>query len=197
LERQNLQSELKLLKNQINPHFLFNTLNNIDRLIASDPPKASSMLLGTAGIMRYMIYDTDSTISSLAQELEQIRNYIDLQKMQYANPDLVEYTLKGNYDDIQVAPMLFIPFIENAFKHCTDKTVKQAIRFSFTIEDKIIRFESKNIANPEQSIEKDHTGGVGLETVKRRLELLYPGKHQLQIDEKNNLFNVLLTIDTR
>ena len=197
LERQNLQSELKLLKNQINPHFLFNTLNNIDRLIVSNPNKASTMLVGLSGMMRYMIYDTNSNISPLSQELQQINNYIDLQKMQYANPDLVEYSVKGNYENIQVAPMLFIPFIENAFKHCTDKTVKYAIQFSFKIEEKIIYFESKNISNLTQHIEKDSTRGIGLETVKRRLELLYPNKHQLQIDEKNNIFAVSLTLDTQ
>ena len=197
LEKQNLQSELKLLKNQVNPHFLFNTLNNIDSLIVSNPNKASSMLVGLSGMMRYMIYDTNSNISPLSQELQQIKNYIDLQKMQYVNSDLVKYSVKGNYENIKVAPMLFIPFIENAFKHCTDKTVAYAIQFSFKIEEKIIYFESKNIANLTQHIEKDSTGGIGLETVKRRLELLYPNKHQLQIDEKNNLFSVLLSIDTQ
>ncbi|MDR2037778.1 MAG: histidine kinase [Bacteroidales bacterium] len=197
LERQNLQSELKLLKNQINPHFLFNTLNNIDSLITSNPDKASSMLVGLSGMMRYMIYDTNSNISPLSQELQQIRSYIDLQEMQYANHDLVDYSVKGNYENIEVAPMLFIPFIENAFKHCTDKTVKHAIRFSFRMEDNKIYFESVNIANPAQHIEKDSTGGIGLETVKRRLELLYPGRHKLQIDEKNDLFCVSLSVDTR
>ena len=197
LERQNLQSELKLLKNQINPHFLFNTLNNIDSLIASNPDKASSMLVGLSGMMRYMIYDTNSNISPFSLELQQIRNYIDLQEMQYANPDLVEYSVKGYPEGIEVAPMLFIPFIENAFKHCTDKTAKHAIRFSLRMEDKKIFFESVNIANPSQHIEKDSTGGIGLETVKRRLELLYPDKHKLQIDEKNDLFCVFLSIDTR
>jgi len=197
LERQNLQSELKLLKNQVNPHFLFNTLNNIDRLIASNPDKASVMLVGLSGMMRYMIYDTNANISPLSQELQQIRNYIDLQEMQYANPDLVAYSVEGSQEGIEVAPMLFIPFIENAFKHCTDKTVQHAIRFSFRMEDKRIHFESVNIANPAHHIEKDSTGGIGLETVKRRLELLYPGKHKLQIDEKNDLFCVSLTVETQ
>jgi len=195
LERQNLQSELKLLKSQINPHFLFNTLNNIDRLIVSNPDKASSMLVGLSGMMRYMIYDTNANISPLSLELQQIRNYIDLQLMQYANSDLAAYTVEGDQEGLEVAPMLFIPFIENAFKHCTDKTVKQAIRISFRIEDKRLFFESVNIANPSQHIEKDSTGGIGLETVKRRLDLLYPDKHKLQIDEKNDLFSVFLSID--
>ena len=197
LERKNLQSELKLLKSQINPHFLFNTLNNIDSLITSNPDKASSMLIGLSGMMRYMIYDTNSNISPFSQELQQIRSYVDLQEMQYANSDLVTYSVEGDHEGIEVAPMLFIPFIENAFKHCTDKTVKHAIRFSFRMEEKRICFESVNIANPAQHIEKDGTGGIGLETVKRRLELLYPGKHKLQIDEKNDLFCVFLSIDTK
>jgi LytS/YehU family sensor histidine kinase len=144
-----------------------------------------------------MIYETNSNSSPLSKELQQIRNYIDLQEMQYANPDLVSYSVEGNHEGIEVAPMLFIPFIENAFKHCTDKTVKHAIRFSFRIEGKRIEFEAVNIANPAQHIEKDSTGGIGLETVKRRLELVYPDRHKFQIDQKIDLFCVYLSIDTR
>ncbi len=197
LEKQNLQSELKLLKNQVNPHFLFNTLNNIDSLISSNPGKASAMLVGLSGMMRYMIYDTNAGKVPLEQELQQIRNYLDLQEMQYANAGLVEYTVIGNPEGIDVAPMLFIPFIENAFKHCTDKDKRHAIRFLFDIDGKTIRFESVNIADPSQHITKDSTGGIGLETVKRRLELLYPGRHKLQIDRKNDFFSVFLSIDTQ
>lgn len=197
LEKQNLQTELSLLKNQINPHFLFNTLNNIDSLIASDPGKASAALVGLSGMMRYMIYETNTGETLLVQELQQIENYLELQKIQYANSELTNYSVNGDPEGIVLAPMLFIPFVENAFKHCTDKSQKHAIQFTFNIKDKMILFESTNIADPEQHMAKDGTCGIGLDIVKRRLELLYPGKHQLRIDGKNYLFSVFLSIDTQ
>ncbi|MDR0835823.1 MAG: histidine kinase [Tannerella sp.] len=197
LEKQNLQSELKLLKNQINPHFLFNTLNNIDSLIKSDTDKASAALLAMSDMMRYMIYDTNTEKVPLVQELAYIENYLNLQAMQFANTELVKYSVEGNSGDIAVAPMLFIPFIENAFKHCSGKTVRHAICIMFAMDGATIRFRAENIVNPETPITKDATGGIGLDTVKRRLEILYPDKYALQINEKNDCFSVFLTIDTR
>ena len=194
LEKQNLQSELALLKNQINPHFLFNTLNNIDSLIKSNPDHASKSLLELSGIMRYMLYETNADRVSLQKEMDYINDYLKLQKIQYANAQLVDYTVSGNSEGITVAPMLFIPFIENAFKHCTDKEKVHAIRFLMTISKQQIYFEANNIVDPNHSISKDSTSGVGLETVKRRLAILYPNKHSLQISEENNLFCVQLNI---
>ena len=196
LEKQNLQSELALLKNQINPHFLFNTLNNIDSLIKSNPDHASQSLLELSGIMRYMLYETNTNRVFLQKELDYIDDYLKLQKIQYANSQLVDYSVFGNTEGIKVAPMLFIPFIENAFKHCTDKEKEHAIQFSMEITAKQIRFQSKNIANPNHRISKDGTSGVGLDTVKRRLAILYPNKHSLHINEKNNLFCIELNIET-
>ena len=196
LEKQHLQSELALLKNQINPHFLFNTLNNIDSLIKSNPDHASKSLLELSGIMRYMLYETNTQRVPLQKELDYIEDYLKLQKIQYANAQLVEYTVSGDPDNIEIAPMLFIPFIENAFKHCTDKEKAHAIQFSMEINDKQIRFKASNIADPNHPISKDSTNGIGLDTVKRRLAILYPDKHSLQISEKNNLFCVELNIDS-
>lgn len=196
LEKQNLQSELQLLKNQINPHFLFNTLNNIDSLIRSNPEKASNALVQISGIMRYMIYETNTPWVPLKKELEYIENYLHLQHLQYANLQLVDYSVKGNPDSIQVAPMLFIPFIENAFKHCTDKTKTSAIRICFEITDKQISFFISNIADQTQSIHKDETRGIGLNIVKRRLDIIYPEQYTLCIKEINNLFCVTLSLKT-
>lgn len=195
LEKQNLQSELQLLKSQINPHFLFNTLNNIDSLIRSNPEKASNALVQISGMMRYMIYETNAPSVPLKKELDYIENLLHLQQLQYANPQLVDYSVKGNPDDIQVAPMLFVPFIENAFKHCTDKTKKGAIRISFELTGEQISFSISNIAD-KQSIHKDETSGIGLNIVKRRLEIIYPEQYNLSIEEKNNLFCVALNLKT-
>jgi hypothetical protein len=194
LEKQNLQSELALLKNQINPHFLFNTLNNIDSLIKTNPNHASQSLIELSDMMRYMLYETKPERVPLQNELAYIENYMKLQKLQYANTQLVEYSVSGNPCEIKVAPMLFIPFIENAFKHCTDKEKIHAIRFSFEISPKQIIFQSSNISDDKHLIFKDSSNGVGLETVKRRLEILYPKRYSLQIDKKNDLFCVSLMI---
>ena len=194
LEKQNLQSELALLKNQINPHFLFNTLNNIDSLIKSNPDYASQSLIELSDMMRYMLYETNADRVPLQKELNYIEDYLKLQKLQQANPQLVDYSISGNPDEITIAPMLFIPFIENAFKHCTDKEKVYAIRFSINITEKQVSFRASNISDSKR-INKDSSSGIGLETVKRRLEILYPNKHSLQIDKKNDLFCVELDIN--
>jgi len=194
LEKKNLQSELAMLKNQINPHFLFNTLNNIDSMIKKNPDCASQSIVELSDMMRYMIYEANIEKVPLKKELDYIDNFLHLQKLQYGNQELVEYTLSGEPEQIEVAPMLFIPFVENAFKHCTNKEIKQAIRFSFVFDAREIRFEALNIADKTQAISKDKTSGIGLDTVKRRLEILYPNRHDLEIQEKNDLFCVSLTL---
>lgn len=194
LERRNLQSELKLLKNQLNPHFLFNTLNNIDSLIHSNPERASKSLVQMSEMMRYMIYETNIPEVDLNQELDYINNYLDLQQLQYDNPELVSYTLEGTSDGVRIAPMLFISFIENAFKHCTDKKAPNAIRLFLQIQKSEIHFEVSNLFDPTKHINKDSSSGIGLSIVKRRLDFLYPNRYSLQINQKNGYFDVSLTI---
>lgn len=196
LARENLQSELALLKNQINPHFLFNTLNNIDSLMKSNTEKASHTLLKLSEILRYMIYDTNVAKVQLADEIRHIESYIELQKLTFVNRDLVSFNVQGNLDNILISPMLFIPFVENAFKHCTDKNHPGAIKITFTIHGKQVLFESDNVSDLTKRINKDEASGVGLNNVRRRLELIYPGLHTIHIKEENNTFSVTLTVDT-
>jgi len=196
LAKQNLQSEMALLKSQVNPHFLFNTLNNIDSLIKTNTDKASEMLVKLSEIMRYMIYETNIERVYLSNEISHLKSYIDLQKIQFANAELASLSIKGSPNNILIAPMLFIPFVENAFKHCTNKNAQNAIRISFSIEKNIINFNCENIFDTTQHIFKDGASGVGLNIVERRLNLIYSGKHSLIINEKNNTFQVILSIDT-
>jgi two-component system, LytTR family, sensor kinase len=194
--KQNLQSELALLKNQINPHFLFNTLNNIDSLIKNNTEKASETLVKLSEILRYMIYDTNIAQIQLSDEISHIESYIELQKLQFANRELVSLSVQGNPGNTPIAPMLFIPFVENAFKHCTDKSITNAIRIKFTIYDGHVLFESINVSDRTQRINKDEASGVGLNIVRRRLEIIYPGRHTLNIKEENNTFIVTLSVNT-
>jgi sensor histidine kinase YesM len=194
--KQNLQSELALLKNQINPHFLFNTLNNIDSLIKSNVDRASETLVKLSEILRYMIYDTNVDRVLLSNEIKHIESYVDLQKIQFANVELVFLSTQGKVDNIMIAPMLFIPFVENAFKHCNVKSIQNAIRINFTIDNKMVNFECTNLFDKFHKITKDSASGIGLNIIKRRLELLYPDSHTLIINEVNNNFKVSLSINT-
>jgi hypothetical protein len=194
--RQNLQSELSLLRNQINPHFLFNTLNSIDSLIQSNKDKASEVLLRLSGILRYMIYESNESSVPLSKEIDHMKSYIELQRIQSSNPELVNFSLSGNPEGIRIAPMLFIPFVENAFKHCTNKSMSGAIRISFQLDGKRIIFECINSYDGLNTAGKDPTAGIGLPVVRRRLELIYPSRHHLEIREERATFHVLLTLDT-
>jgi two-component system, LytTR family, sensor kinase len=194
LESKNLQSELSLLRTQINPHFLFNTLNNIDALIRKDPAQASDMLIKLSKEMRYMLYDSNTEKISLASEVEFIKDYISMQRSRVKNPEGIELNLDGNFNNVELPPMLFIPFIENAFKHCHKQDEDSAIVFNLSRNNNEITFESRNCFDPNGQGHKDKTGGIGLELVKKRLDLLYPGKHRFMIDKAGNQFQVSLTI---
>ncbi len=193
LENRNLKNELELLKSQINPHFLFNTLNNIDSFIHTAPEEASRSLITLSNMLRYMIYDTKTNVVPLIKEIEYIENFIQLQHFRYKNPDYIKLSLPEGCSGFQVAPILFIPFIENAFKHSYNAGKIPVISISLTCNKHMLQFNCDNYFNPGQS-QQQRTGGVGLENVKRRLELLYPGKYLLDISKENNIFSVNLSI---
>ncbi len=194
LNEQRYQAEIELLKSKINPHFLFNTINNIDMLISSDPGRASQYLNALSDIMRFMLYETKDERIPLAKELDYIRKYIDLQRIRSSNEAYVTCRISGDGKPLQIAPMLFIPFIENAFKHAESKKSEQAIVISLAIEQKTITFECSNRYSvlPVSDL---YAGGLGNDLMKKRLELLYPDKHTLQIADKNDFYTVKLTIN--
>lgn len=195
LEQKTIQSELNLLRSQINPHFLFNTLNNIDTLIRKDATKASDLLIKLSVQMRYMLYDSNTEKIDLGSEIEFIKDYISLQMLRIKNQDAVKADFNGDYKNILVPPMLFIPFIENAFKHCSDTNVNDAIVFRIEANENGIIFESENLFDDDFKGSKDKTGGVGIDLAQKRLQLLYPGKHTLDISKKDNRFHVSLNIE--
>lgn len=194
LEKQNAESNLALLRTQINPHFLFNTLHNIDALIMDNQEKASKALIKLSDIMRYMLQESLLNYVSLKKELNYIENYISLERLRIKNPDFVKFSINGDYEAIIVAPMLFLPFIENAFKHSIDSDCENGMIILFNINKNIITFSCDNKYDKTDS-EKDNTHGIGLETVKKRLELIYPGKHKLKINKNDSSFNVELKIE--
>jgi sensor histidine kinase YesM len=194
LERQNFKSELSLLKNQLNPHFLFNTLNNIDSLINEHSPNASLALNKLSEIMRYVVYDSEKELVSLQDEIDYIRNYIALQKLRIANENIIKFSVTGDLSNKQIAPMLFIPFVENAFKHSSLKNKSEnLIEIKIEIGENEFAFHCSNlIAN----INKDKSSGIGLGLVKKRLDMLFKEKYTLSIDNLENKFVVDLYIKT-
>jgi two-component system LytT family sensor kinase len=194
LEKENLESKLGLLRAQVSPHFLFNTLHNIDGLIANNQKAASSSLIKLSEVLRYMLYDSRPEEGVyLKQEIDHINNYLSLQKLRLQNPDLCKIEISGSPEEIKVAPLLFIPFIENAFKHSSSSGGKEAILIKFKITASMVSFHCENHFDDSDN-EKDSASGIGLDNVRQRLKLLYPSKHKLVINSDNNRFKVVLEI---
>lgn len=192
IENRHLRTENELLKSQISPHFLFNTLNNIDSFIVSEPQKASETLISLSQILRYMIYETKTEVVSLANEVECIRNYINLQKIRLPNPEAVRVCIPDHTGNYTIAPLILLPFIENAFKHATQLDKADAIKISIELTDGHIHFSCFNTCNEKTSSNKP--GGFGLENVKRRLEFIYKKRYTLDIARTSCTFEVKLTI---
>ncbi len=194
-EKKHLQSRnaLLLLQAQLNPHFLFNSLNNIDVLIEETPKIASEYLKKLSDILRYVLYETKEEETDLSKEIAQIGSYIDLQKIRSSNLNYVRLNLTGALKNQKIAPMIFIPFIENAFKHSKNKTIDHAIDIQFDIRGNSVKMICKNYYEPTQ-LEVVKNEGLGNETMKQRLNLLYPKKHELIINQSEHWFTVSLTI---
>lgn len=194
LENKNKTSELALLRTQLNPHFLFNTLNNIDSLILTNPEKASDAIIKLSDIMRFMLYDTNTDMVSLEKELNYLKSYIALQQMRFKDSKFVKFVNEGNCNGKTIAPMLFIPFVENAFKHGSKNVKSPGIEIYLTCKEDSISFDVINHFDGTQEMNKDKTQGIGLANTRRRLELLYPGQHELRITRENGFYTSSLKI---
>lgn len=197
LLNENLQTEMKFLKSQINPHFLFNALNNIYSLSVTRSEKAPDMILKLSEMLRYVLYECNNKKVALGKEIIYIQNFIDFQVLKVeGSPNLIV-----DYDEVDanlmVEPMLFIPFIENSFKHSTIEDLEHGfIALDLETKEEKISFKIRN-SIPENHYTKDFSGGIGLQNIKKRLELLYPGKYELNIHQNEKSFSVQLTIDTK
>lgn len=194
LNKKNHEMELELIRAQINPHFLFNTINNIDVLIQKDTEKASAYLNKLSDMMRFMLYETKTEKIYLAKELAYIEKYIELQQIRSSNPDYIRYEVTGEPDAILIEPMLFIPFIENAFKHAENKKIENAIRISILIEKERIQFECENYYTAQPQL-KPEQRGLGNELIRKRLLLLYPTTHTLEVRDQSNIYQVKLILN--
>jgi len=193
LKQKNFETELALVKMQLSPHFLFNTINNIDVLIEKDAKAASAYLNKLSDLMRFMLYETKSENLPLQQELSYIDKYIDLQKIRSANVNFVKYAVEGDPGNWVIAPMLFMPFIENAFKHSGNRRADNGIVIRISVSADKIDFYCENCFS-NIAEKRNEPGGLGNDLLQKRLELLYPGRHLLQTETANNLYKVQLII---
>ena len=193
LETLRLKDELKFLKAQINPHFFMNMLNNIHAMIELDPVKAQDMTLELSKLMRYVLYEGDNAVTSFAGEVAFLESYVTLMKRRYpASKVNVVFDVSQNPSkDLIVPPMLFVTFVENAFKHGVSYRNKSEIRISLYESGEVIHFQCMNTRH---KFVHDQDGGVGLDNVRRRLDILYTDRYSLDIEEDKDNFKVSLTI---
>lgn len=197
LESQTLQSELKFLKSQINPHFFFNTLNNLYALTLKKSDLAPEIVLRLSEMMRYMLYESNEKKVALEKEINYVINYIELEKLRQGKNIDISFELEGLVKNQRIAPLMFIPFLENSFKHGVDTQIKSGhVNIKLTLDDDKVELDIEN-SKPQQVQVRSNkkSGGIGLENVKRRLMLLYPQKHSLNIIDNAESFRVLLNIE--
>ncbi|MCR8561111.1 histidine kinase [Mucilaginibacter sp. BJC16-A38] len=197
LEQDRVTSELSFLKAQINPHFFFNTLNNIYALTHVDADVSRKAIHQLSRMMRYVLYDTQNSTTQLSQEIAFIKDYISLMELRLTDVVKVDFSSPVGLKDMAIAPMIFLPFIENAFKHGVSATQPSHIGITINQKDTVIELNVINTIIKEQSGNLEEGNGIGLNNTRRRLDLLYPGKHDLVINESTseNIYMVHLTLN--
>lgn len=194
IETQKINTELSFLKAQINPHFLFNSLNSIYSLANKKSDDTTEAIITLSELMRYMLYETDKEYVPLKKEIDYIKNYISLQNLRLKDSSGVRFNVHGNLEHY-IEPLLLISFIENAFKYGTDYSGKTSINIQISVENQQLVLNSNNyISNNGKN--KDNSG-IGLQNIKSRLNLLYPKTHSLKIDESEKLYSVELILNLK
>jgi len=196
LIREKMKADIAFLRSQINPHFFFNALNNIFSITQRNNDKeAGEAIVKLSGMMRYMLYESEVELISLSKEVENIANFIEISKLKYSQNDPFEITLntQGNFSRRRIAPLIMLPFVENAIKHGIDSKGNGFVYIDIKTEDSILSFSISNSKTSENITSKKHSG-IGLENVKKRLALQYPQKHKLKLREIEKKYSVELTL---
>ena len=192
LDNQLKLNELKLLKEQLNPHFLFNTLNNLYGLTLEKSDKAPDLVMSLSNLLDYMLYRTTESGVPLQQEIDMVQNYVTIERSRFEGKYPISFDVEGRSNNLKIAPLLFLPLVENCFKHGIRKSIHHSyVRIKLKVEDNSIIFSTSNSMQYDEF--KQH-GGIGLENLKKRLEMIYPQKHQLTLRSENNRFETFLTI---
>jgi LytS/YehU family sensor histidine kinase len=192
LENANLMAENNLLKSQINPHFLFNTLNSIYSQALHKSANTEKSILKLSEILRYMVYETGSEKILLEKDIYYISSFIDLQRMRLPSSVVIDYEVKGDMNNVYISPLILITFIENAFKYGITFAPAYGIHIHIEVVDKMLTLL---VENPIVKHDNKSGGGTGQKNAQRRLDLLYPGKYNLIINTQNEIYSVILKID--
>ncbi|CAM1365863.1 putative two-component system sensor protein, no kinase domain [Tenacibaculum litoreum] len=192
LKNEKTKTELMHLKSQVNPHFFFNTLNNLYGLVGKDAKKAQELILKLSDMMRYSVYDGEKDTVLLSEEVTYLQNYIELHKMRYHKAIDIQFNIDITDNDYKVMPLLFIILLENAFKHGVENLRKNAyVHLNLTAHQNAINFE---IENNFDATEESQEEGIGLQNLKRRLELVYPKNHTLTTSKTDDVYLAKLNI---
>jgi LytS/YehU family sensor histidine kinase len=194
LERKTVQSELGILRSQVNPHFLFNVLNNIDALIYEDKEKASSAIFLLSKIMRYMLQESSHEKVKLDKEMAYIKDYLELAKLSFEDNTFLEFHATGNTFGKQIPPLLFIPIIENAVKHCNKQSKSPGIQINFVIEKDYIELKTSNRIKQHDFKLPDKGTGTGLKNVEKRLKLIHGNNYVFDINRDMDKFDVYIKV---
>ncbi|RYY59106.1 MAG: two-component system sensor protein [Chitinophagaceae bacterium] len=191
LQKQNAESQLQLLKAQVHPHFLFNTLNNIYSHTQTTSPVASQMITGLSSILRFMLYESSQEVVPLAKEIKMISDYIDLEKVRYGTRLDLQVRLPVQADEYYITPLLLLPLVENSFKHGASNILDQPwISLDISLDGNLMQMK---LINAKSDVKGDpESSGIGIRNVRERLALLYPGRHELDLREEADVFIVNL-----
>ncbi|GAA4344154.1 sensor histidine kinase [Flaviaesturariibacter amylovorans] len=193
LQADKLRLELEGLKAQVQPHFFFNTLNNLYALSLQGSPKTSVTIANLSGIMRYVLYEAQQAQVLLAKEIAFIHSYLDLERIRHADENAIQFTVQGTPEGRLIEPLLFLPLIENCFKHSLQQGIAgNRVHLVLSISDDELLFQTSNATAPAGS--RAEPGGIGLQNVRKRLALLYPGRHALDVADVNGQFTVTLSL---
>jgi hypothetical protein len=195
IEKEKTKAELKALKSQINPHFLFNSLNSIYSLARKNSSQVPEKVIQLSDLMRHIIYDSDVEFILLPKEIDMIRNYIELQNLRTPDNEKIELEVNSEIEGKKVAPLIFLPFVENSFKHGLKSGAENPfVKIKIDVFENNLVFEIENSKGKTTEISDSKYGGIGIENVKKRLGLIYPNQHSLNISETENTFKVILQI---
>ena len=196
-ENETLKSELSLLRSQVSPHFMFNVLNNLASLARKKSDQLESIIIQLSHLMRYMLYESGEKRVTLDKEIEYLKSYIDLQKLRFGSDVTVDFDANVRKGDLPIEPMLLIPFVENSFKHGMGLITNPTIVVRLSLDDTTLNFSVKNKFNSGGVGTKDSSSGIGIQNVRRRLDLLYKDLYDLRICERDQWFNVELKLTLR
>lgn len=195
LQKENTESQLRLLTAQVHPHFLFNTLNNIYSQTQLESPKGSKMIMGLSDILRYILFEGQKPMVRLKKEMQLIHEYVNLEKIRYGNKLTITISTPDSTKDLYIAPLLLLPFVENCFKHGTSKVLENPwIDLIISLNDTTLFMKIKNGKGPLKDHDPKHSG-IGINNVRQRLNLLYHGKYDLNINEGEDFFEVEMRVE--